>query len=320
MCATSLERTRGATRCGRCGTALSLTEVSRRRFAFCRPYRLSDPQTTHRYLTQRSFFNFIISTFKKTKHPASLCPLATAVGRGLVCGGVRPRFCAYRARRVSRGRATYDLFLLREGLHRVVHDAVEQTDHRVDAADDGANLGDEGGERLRLLLHHHLDGRDVVVEDGVRHHLRIHVRVGLALVPLELARPVLVVVCLVEVGLGDVAGEVVVVEGDDLEVVLERRELLVHHEAHLVQARPLLDRDDLVSLRWPLVCVCEEELVHVVRDVHHARVERVRVGLGGDAERAGHTRDLERACELAALACQRVALDRASRSRSLVRV
>ena len=82
----------------------------------------------------------------------------------------------------------------------MVHDAVEQTDHRVDAADDGANLGDEGGERLRLLLHHHLDGRDVVVEDGVGHECGVDVRVRLAFEPLELARAVLVVIGLVKVG------------------------------------------------------------------------------------------------------------------------
>mmetsp|Transcript_54446 Transcript_54446/g.125456 ORF Transcript_54446/g.125456 Transcript_54446/m.125456 type:complete len:243 (+) Transcript_54446:487-1215(+) len=135
-------------------------------------------------------------------------------------------------------------------------------------------------------------------------------RVGLALVPLELTRPILVVVRLVHVRLGYLAVECVVVEGHDLEVVLERGELLVHHKGDLVERAALADGQDLVQPSRRLVQVAEEQLVHVVAHVHHARVEGVHIGAGGDAERARHARDVQPPRELAPLPIKRGRLGR----------
>ena len=64
------------------------------------------------------------------------------------------------------------------------------------------------------------------MEGRVGHEVGVHVRVRLALVPLELARLVLVVVGLVKVGVVALAIEEIVLVRHDLEVVLERGELL----------------------------------------------------------------------------------------------
>merc|ERR1712046_345181 len=97
-------------------------------------------------------------------------------------------------------------------------------DERVEPPNDGTNLGNEGGESCRLLSCRHLDRRDVIMEGDVWHHLRVDMRIGhsvrLALIPLELPRPVLVIIGLVEICLIKLAANAVPLEGHHLEVVL----------------------------------------------------------------------------------------------------
>ena len=56
--------------------------------------------------------------------------------------------------------------LFSERLPRDVYDVLEQPDDGEDAADDRADLGEEGGEGLALLLHHHLRTRARAVARG----------------------------------------------------------------------------------------------------------------------------------------------------------
>ena len=84
--------------------------------------------------------------------------------------------------------------------------AVEEAGHREDAADDGADLREEGGEGLALLAHDDLHRRDVVREDRARQAVAVLV---------------VVVVDRVLEGLDGLPARDLVRGVDDLKVVLE---------------------------------------------------------------------------------------------------